>query len=153
MVLGLLLAGCARPGASSEVPATASPRAGASAAACRAAPAAVVSLLRSGLVVRGATLSNLFATRLGTPEEGSGASIPPFALHGWWIAGKITGAGVQPEVGVWVVSSIEAPRTSEVLAANAAAERYTRWSGVGTGQVTGPGLDAVVACVGFIPSP
>ena len=109
--------------------------------ACEAASPAVLAVLRDGIAVRGATLSNVFAVRAGAAE----------GVAGWWVAGKLSGAGVAPEVVVWVVTGIDNLKADGVVAANAAAARSSRWTLPDGEDLTGAGRDAAVACVGPMP--
>ncbi len=153
LLAGLILSACSQNGAASPIGGSGASEpapGGTGTGTCAPASAALVSLLQAGVVVRGATLSNVqvvAAPRLDTQSDAT----PPFA-HGWWVAGKLTGAGVRPEVVVWLLSEIDAPRSAKVVAANAAAQRYSRWSSPGGALFTGPGLDAVVSCVGPMPA-
>jgi hypothetical protein len=154
VMAGLLLTGCSgqAPRGSSAVSSLSSPHESTRSPGegCREAPRAIVEQLEGGIIVRGATLSNLYVSRVGTTDGGS-ASLAPFVNQGWWVAGKVTGAGVRPEIGVWIVSGISGPGAAQVIAANAAAGRYSRWGLPGGDEISGPGRTAVETCVGAIP--
>ena len=102
-------------------------------------------------MVREATLSNVYmlpATSFssGPPELETDA----FAAA-WWVAGKISGAGVRPEVAAWLTNRATEDASGEIFAVDAAAQRYSNWRHDAANPINGDGLDQVRACVGPIP--
>jgi hypothetical protein len=119
-------------------------------ATCQPAPDWLVTVLQDGIVVRGATLSNVnvlpadgFSS--GPPELQTGA----FAAA-WWVAGKISGAGVRPEVALWLTNRTRQDQDGQILAVDAAAQRYSGFARP-SDAISGSGMDEVRACVGPIP--
>jgi len=144
------LSGCTSGGSSPGTTPAKSPTG--SATPCQPAPPALVSFLEGGLSVRGATLSHGVVVP-ATGLDRSSAGLPPSFAAAWWVGARITGAGVRPELIVWLVSSL-APRTADqVVAANATARRDSPWSPADGKDISGPGLADVAGCVGPMPAP
>jgi hypothetical protein len=118
--------------------------------ACEPAPPALMAYLEKGLSVRGATLSHGVIVRAAglDPEP---AHLPAAFGSAWWVGARITGAGVRPELIVWLVASLAPRSADQVMAANPAARRDSPWSPPDGEDLTGPGLSAVVDCVGPMP--
>jgi hypothetical protein len=130
---------------------TGSPAAGRSEAGCAVAPDWLIAVLQGALVVREATLSNVYvlpATGLssGPPEVQTEA----FA-SAWWVAGMISGVGVRPEIAVWLTNRTSEDREGEILSVDAAAQRYSDWPVDRTQPIRGAGIAEARACVGPIP--
>lgn len=156
-----LLASCARylgpaPGPSgtddqSSIPSAGQSQVSASAGAggCTAAPDWLRQAVQDGLVVRGATIAGIFVGPAGPFTSGSGPVMGSEFASASWIAARIDGAGVRPEVGLWVADSIEPGLT--LFAANSAALRYSAWGQGGSDPIRGEGSQAVIDCIGPIP--
>jgi hypothetical protein len=117
---------------------------------CAPAPDWLVTVLQDGIVVRGATLSNVNVLTAngfssGPPELQTDA----FAAS-WWVAGKISGAGVRPEVALWLTNRTAQDQDGQILAVDAAAQRYSGFTRPSE-AISGSGMNEVGACVGPIP--
>lgn len=116
---------------------------------CEDAPAALADRLDGELLVRGAYVSNLFVAKAqDLPEPPTGFEEP------WWAAGKITGAGVRPEVGTWLWERTAKGEVGMVQSANASASRYFNFDVVDPSLAeASPIVGALVDCVGPMPEP
>jgi hypothetical protein len=108
-----------------------------------------VDAISAGIVVRGATLSNAFVAHAFGFTAGPDVIFTDAFADAWWVASKITGAGVQPELAVWLTNRTEEGSSGEIFAVSPAARRY--WHGGGTEPIAGAGMDAAVPCVGPLP--
>jgi hypothetical protein len=116
---------------------------------CAEAPTALGDHLSGGLLVRGAYVSNLYiAPAQDLTEPPSGFGDP------WWAAGKITGTGVRPEVGIWLWDRVAAAGVGMVLSANASASRYFRFDALDPPLASASQTArTLVDCVGPMPEP
>jgi hypothetical protein len=116
---------------------------------CQPADQALVDRLDAALQVRGAYVSNLYVAPAGELE----GSLPALGSP-WWAAGRINGAGAQPEVGVWAWDGSASDACPTVLSANASAVRYFPFSAVDPQLASAsPVVAALLACVGPLPEP
>jgi hypothetical protein len=150
---GILLSSCtwvqlpgANPSGSSPSPApTGSP------ASCEPAPAWLIAVIQEGIVVRGATLSNMYVTQASGLSGGPAELKADAFASAWWVAGRINGAGVRPELAVWLTNRTAQDEDGEILAVDAAAQRYSEWGRDSVEPIRGEGLEEVRSCVGPIP--
>lgn len=100
--------------------------------------------------MRGATLSDVYIR----PTDGFSSGPPELQTRefasAWWVAGKISGAGVRPEIGTWLTNRTSQEREGEILSVDAAAQRYSSWQAPDE-PIRGPGSAELRACVGPIP--
>ncbi len=112
---------------------------------CVTAPEVVIAQLSGGLTVRGAYISNAYASRATDVQASSVQMEDP-----WWLAARINGVGVQPELGVWLVNGLAGG--SRVLDANASAGRYTTFDASPSDLSASSDIVAgLAACVGPLP--
>jgi hypothetical protein len=121
-------------------------------AGCTTAPPWLADAISDGILVLGAYLSNAYVG----PASGFTAGPPDvftddFA-EAWWVAGRLNGGGVQPELAVWLTNRTAAGINGQIFAANPAAKRYTAWGNGVSEQIVGDGLEPVQACVGPMPT-
>jgi hypothetical protein len=117
--------------------------------ACEPAPEYLRAFLEGGLSVRGATLSDMVVVA-ATQVEVHDAGLSNAFEQGWWVAARITGAGVRPELVAWLASSLRPASAAQVAAANPTARRD--WSGSSArSELDAAGLATAMACVGPIP--
>lgn len=116
---------------------------------CEDAAPALADRLSGELVVRGAYVSNLFVARADDLAE------PPSGFEDpWWAGGKITGAGVRPEVGIWLWDHVVNGEVGMVLSGNASASRYFSFDVVDPSLASASEIvSALVDCVGPMPEP
>jgi hypothetical protein len=117
---------------------------------CAPAPDWLVAVLQQGIVVRGATLSNVFVVTASTFESGPSELQGDAFASAWWVAGKISGAGVRPEVALWLTNRTTVDQDGEIFAVDAAAQRYSHFTRPSQ-VISGPGMDEARDCVGPIP--
>ena len=153
VILSGCSAGTGSPASSSSVTdAPSGDRSAGGSADCLPAPAWLVDAISEGIEVRGAYLSRVFMGPASAFTSGPAAVISGDAFRdAWWIAGGIYGAGVQPELGLWLTNRTAEPAAGSILAANAPARRYTRWGENTAGPISGTGSQAVIDCVGPLP--
>jgi hypothetical protein len=118
---------------------------------CQPAPDWLVSALQDGLVVRGATLSEVYAGEASSFSSGPEQVLSASFAQAWWIVAKINGAGVRPEAAIWVTNRTQAGTAGDIFAANPAALRYSEWGQGGSIAIRGDGQDALLACLTPIP--
>lgn len=116
---------------------------------CADAPKALADRLAAALLVRGAYVSNLYgapAPDLAEPPDGFDDP--------WWAAGRINGAGVGPEVGVWLWDRTADGGVGTVLSANASASRYFSFDAADPSLAfASQAVSTLVDCVGPMPEP
>lgn len=120
---------------------------------CQRAPDWLVTELGQGLLIRGAYLSEVYIGTASDFTSGPATVLNKDFIPAWWVAAKINGAGIQPEVGLWVVGPIRGSKAGQLFGANAAALRYTSWGSDDTESIRGKGADAVLTCLTPIPKP
>jgi hypothetical protein len=117
---------------------------------CQPAPDWLISAVTEQLAVAGATLSEVYVAPAsitsGTPEVMSELFKPA-----WWVVAKINGAGIRPEIGVWVTNRIAPGTSGDIFGANAAAVRYSRSGQRGQTPIRGDGQEAILGCLTPIP--
>lgn len=150
VILGACGSGVSRdtgqPGSTASVAAGAS-----SVAGCEPAPAWLVAVIQDGIVVRGATLSNMYVMGASGFTSGPPELQTDAFASAWWVAGKVSGAGVRPEVAVWLTNRTSQDKDGQIFAADAPARRYSEGGSTAEEAIRGAGLEAVRRCVGPIP--
>jgi hypothetical protein len=112
---------------------------------CVTAPQVVIGQVSGGLTVRGAYISNAYVSRATDVAASAVQMEDP-----WWLAARINGVGVQPELGVWLVDGLTG--ASQVLNANASAGRYTTFdAGPSDLSASSDTVAGLAACVGPLP--
>jgi hypothetical protein len=152
----VLLSACGSGGSRDSEPpgSTASPAADASSVAgCEPAPAWLVAVIQDGIVVRGATLSNMYVMQASGFTSGPAELQTDAFASAWWVAGKLSGAGVRPEIAVWLTNRTSENQDGQILAADAPARRYSEGGSTAEEAIRGAGLEDVRQCVGPIPEP
>ena len=122
-----------------------------SSSTCEQAPEWLIAAIGEGIVVRGATLSNVYVLPATTFSSGPAELASEAFASAWWVAGKLSGVGVRPEVAVWLTNRTTEDASGDLLAVDAAAQRYSNWRRETEQPIRGPGLDEIRACVGPIP--
>lgn len=138
------------PGLSMEPGASApSPTESGSAEPCQPASQGLADRLDAALLVRGAYVSNLYVAQAADLSDSSLGLADP-----WWAAGRINGASLRPEVGLWLWDGSATGPTVTVISANAAASRYFAFDVADPQLAAGSSVAATVrACVGPTPEP
>lgn len=134
------------PGASAQPPAATG---SAGPESCQPASLALDDRLQSALSVRGAYVSNLHvAPATDLADRSLGVAEP------WWAAGRINGAGVKPEAGVWLWDGSATGPDATVLSANASAARYFAFADADPQLASQSSVvAALLVCVGPMPDP
>jgi hypothetical protein len=117
---------------------------------CQPAFGWLASAVQAGIPMQGATLSELVVGPASV-TAGPLAVFEPAFQPAWWIVGKINGAGVRPEVVIWLTNRTSEGATGTIFAANAAALRYSSFGQGGSIAIKGEGQDALLACLTPIP--
>src|SRR5206468_10187582 len=118
---------------------------------CQPAPGWLVTTISRGILVRGAYLSNTYVGSASGFSAGPSAVFTAHFATAWWLAGRLNGVGVQPELAVWVTNRTVESATGEIFAVNSPARRYSDWGSGGSDQIAGDGLQPVQDCVGPMP--
>jgi len=118
---------------------------------CEPAPDWLIVVLQDALVVREATLSNVYVLRADGFSSGPAQLQTTEFESAWWVAGKISGAGVRPEIATWLTNRTSRDQAGQILSVDAAAQRYSTWESDQGQPIIGPGISDVRACVGPIP--
>jgi len=140
--------------ASQEPPtAESNSRALSSAEPCQQAPDWLVARLRQGLLVRGSSLSEVYVGVASNFTSGPAIVLTAEFTPAWWVVAKINGAGIRPEIGLWVAGPIHSGSFGQLFGANAAAQRYTTWGSRDLDPIRGTGSEAILACLTPIPEP
>ena len=119
---------------------------------CNDAPTWLVDAIGEGILVPGAYLSNAYVGPASAFSSGPPELFTDAFAEAWWVAGRLNGVGVEPELGIWVTNRMAAGAAGQIFAANASASRYTRWGEGVSQRIVGDGLPSVQACVGPMPS-
>ncbi|MEP6469342.1 MAG: hypothetical protein ABJC24_06180 [Chloroflexota bacterium] len=119
---------------------------------CQPAPSWLGVRLEETLAVRGATLSRLFLGPAANIGGGPAEVGSDFFRSPWWVAAMISGVGVRPEIGVWLVNAVKEGPGLRIVAADAVSQRYSM-RGAPSEPIQGDGLAAVRSCVGTPPEP
>jgi hypothetical protein len=147
-MLLVAFAGC---GVSSVQPTRTSRPASSNVDDCATAPDWLTPAIERGLAVPGATLGRVVTLPApGLTGLPSDVSADDFVAPAW-VAGVINGAGVRPQIGLWVVSQLGAESRAILVSANATAARY--WRGPAGSGLGGDGQAAALACIGPVPEP
>jgi len=120
---------------------------------CQPAPDWLVAELGQGLLVRGAYLSEVYIGAASDFTSGPAAVLDDGFAPAWWVVAKINGAGIQPEVGLWVAGPIRDRKAVQLFGASAASLRYTSWGSDSSDPIRGMGSDVVLDCLSPIPEP
>jgi len=118
---------------------------------CTSAPEWLVDAISDGILVRGAYLSNVYVGPAAGFSSGPPGVLTDAFSDAWWVAGRLNGVGVQPELAVWLTNRTSEGASGEILAANPAARRYSEWGAEVTEPIVGDGLRPVQDCVGPMP--
>ena len=119
---------------------------------CTDAPTWLVDAIGEGIQVPGAYLSNAYVGPASAFSSGPPDLFTDAFAGAWWVAGRLNGVGVEPELGVWVTNRTKPEATGQIFAVNASASRYTEWGDGVSERIVGEGLLPVQACVGPMPS-
>jgi hypothetical protein len=119
---------------------------------CADAPTWLVDAISKGILVPGAYLSNAYIGPASAFSSGPADLFTDAFAEAWWVAGRLNGVGVEPELGAWVTNRTAEEVAGQIFAVNASASRYTEWGDGVTERIVGEGLPAVQACVGPMPS-
>jgi len=120
---------------------------------CQQAPDWLVTRLAQGLLVRGSSLSEVYIGVASDFTSGPAVVLTAEFMPAWWVAAKINGAGIRPEIGLWVAGPIHSGSFGQLFGANAAAQRYTKWGSGSSDPIRGMGSESVLACLAPIPEP
>ena len=121
-------------------------------AGCTDAPAWLADAVGGGILVPGAYLSNAYIGPASGFSSGPPDLFTDAFADAWWVAGRLNGVGVEPELGVWVTDRTTPEATGIIFAVNASAGRYTTWGDAVSDRIVGEGLPPVQACVGPMPN-
>jgi hypothetical protein len=119
---------------------------------CTDAPTWLVDEIGNGILVPGAYLSNAYIGPASAFSSGPPELFTDAFTEAWWVAGRLNGVGVEPELGVWVTNRMAEEVAGQIFAVNASASRYTKWGEGVSEPIVGEGLPPVQACVGPMPS-
>jgi hypothetical protein len=134
------------PGTSTDSPSATGPAVPAS---CQSASQVLEDRLQSALLVRGAYVSNLYVAPATDLADGLLGIADPR-----WAAGRINGAGVGPEAGVWLWDGSATGPDATVLSANASAARYFSFADADSQLASRSDVvSALLDCVGPMPEP
>ena len=122
-------------------------------AQCIPATDLMISDVSAGIVERGATLSRVYLVPAQRLSSGPPIVMTDAFSAARWVAGMISGAGVRPEVAIWLGDGRLPREGGALLSVNAAAHRYSSWPFDTADPIRGDGLEEAVACVGPIPEP
>jgi hypothetical protein len=118
---------------------------------CQPAPEWLVTVLQAGVAVHGATLSEVYVGEAWDFTSGPAAVMSADYVPAWWIVAKINGAGVRPEVVVWVTNRTGVAKTGTILGANPSSLRYSKFGQGGSNPIQGSGQAQLLACLTPIP--
>ena len=118
---------------------------------CQAASDWLVTAVKDGLAAPGAYLSEVYVGEAWAFTSGPAAVLSAEFVPAWWIVAKINGAGVRPEVAVWVTNRVGPARSGTIFGANPSAIRYSHFGQGGSNPIRGSGQDGLVACLTPIP--
>jgi len=116
------------------------------AADCTAAPAWTVAAIQEGITAEGATLTDAYAVPAADLTGPPIVEDARWSPRAWWIAGRISGGGVD-EVGVWLTNSLDEADPGLIFGVNTAAAAYSDWGADVATPIGGTGIEAAEACV------
>lgn len=119
---------------------------------CQSAPEWLVSAVKEGLGVTGAYLSEVYVGEGSDFTSGPASVMSAEFVPAWWIVAKINGAGVRPEVAIWITNRTGPGKSGDIFGANPAAIRYSHFGQGGSNPIRGSGQDSLVACLTPIPA-
>lgn len=118
---------------------------------CEPAPGWLVTALEDGLAVRGATLSEVYIGEAWDFTSGPAAVMSAAFVPAWWIVAKVNGAGVRPEIVVWVTNRTGSGKAGSTFGANPSAVRNSTFGQGGANPIQGSGQEQVLSCLTPIP--